>query len=428
MAQAIEREWTARAEGTVTVNEITSDELLGGAVSRLGADVVVYPSALLGSFAMRHWLAPIEDEQLDDPRMARRDIFPLQRLREVAWGKRIFAVPFGSPQLTILLRRDLMTKRHLLLPATWSEYHELAEQLSANSTETPDDVAWRAVAEPLADGWAGKVLLARAACYARHRSQYSTLFDARSMDPLIAGPPFVHALTELAKTARLGPKDQTSLDPAAVRAGFAAGKYGMALSWPTRADVPVVANGEVPFAVDFAELPGSDQVYNFRVENWEAKQESKETRVSLLGVAGRLGSVTRECRRVQAAMNMLYWLSGIEMGQDVAPGSSATTLYRESHVATVARWLPPGLDAEAGQAYAETVRAAQSRDIWLSSLRIPGSARYLQALDKAVQTVVDEGAEPAVALGQAAEEWTAITAELGLEAQQAAYLKSIGLE
>ena len=54
--------------------------------------------------------------------------------------------------------------------------------------------------EPLAPGWAGNVLLARAAAYAKHRDYYSTLFDKDSLEPRIATEPFVRALTELVAT------------------------------------------------------------------------------------------------------------------------------------------------------------------------------------------------------------------------------------
>ena len=42
-------------------------------------------------------------------------------------------------------------------------------------------------------GWAGLMLLARAAPYAKHRDNYSTWFDAQTMEPMIANPPMVQA-------------------------------------------------------------------------------------------------------------------------------------------------------------------------------------------------------------------------------------------
>ena len=62
-------------------------------------------------------------------------------------------------------------------------------------------LAWLAGAA--GPGWAGIVLLARAAPYATHPSNYSKLFSIETMEPLVDGPPFVRALEELVATARL---------------------------------------------------------------------------------------------------------------------------------------------------------------------------------------------------------------------------------
>ncbi len=88
-----------------------------------------------------------------------------------------------------------------------------------------------------ARGWAGLVLLARAAAYAKERDNYTTLFDYKTFAPTIAGPPFVRALTELVEAAKLGPAEQLEYDPAAVRAEFWKGTTAMAISWPTAARV-----------------------------------------------------------------------------------------------------------------------------------------------------------------------------------------------
>ncbi len=182
---------------------------------------------------------PLEREALADVQFARRDLFPLQQSGEVRWGREIYGVPFGSPQLTVFYRKDLFEPLGLSPPATWTEYQQLAAQLADRETVSshislPEDGAWHAVVEPLAAAWSGKLLLTRAAAYARHRSQFSTLFDARTMEPLIAGPPFVKALSELVAAAKLGPSNATSMGPAEARREFTAGRCAMALSWPTR--------------------------------------------------------------------------------------------------------------------------------------------------------------------------------------------------
>ena len=73
----------------------------------------------------------------------------------------------------------------------------LADRAQSGSAAASDERPFSGVLEPLGPGWAGVVLLARAASYAKHPDNYSTLFDINTMEPLIAGEPFVRALEEL---------------------------------------------------------------------------------------------------------------------------------------------------------------------------------------------------------------------------------------
>jgi hypothetical protein len=62
----------------------------------------------------------------------------------------------------------------------------------------------------------------------------------------------------------------------------------------------------------------------------------------------------------------------------------------------------------------------------MSNVRLPGSPRYLDALDRAVQRAIVEGQEPQASLRQAADEWRMITGEIGVAAQRAALSRSLG--
>ena len=83
---------------------------------------------------------------------------------------------------------------------------------------------------------------------------------------------------------------------------------------------------------------------------------------------------------------------------------------------------------DAAEQYAEVLQLAQNRERWLCSIRIPGRTEYLAALDDAVHAVLAGESSAEDALQQAADRWNQITAARGLERQQEAYLKSIGLE
>ena len=197
LATVIPRQWQARAERAVAIEQTTTQEFLAAKRKRLGVDAVIYPSGLLGELAQRELIEPFSDDSINSSQFARREIFELSRLREVDWGGSVLAVTFGSPQWNLLYRRDIFARLQLTPPKTWSEYESLVKRLTDREAlgelAPPADQPWAAVIEPLGPGWAGPLLLARSAAYARHRSQYSTLFDYRTMQPLIGGPPFVRS-------------------------------------------------------------------------------------------------------------------------------------------------------------------------------------------------------------------------------------------
>ncbi|MFV1964368.1 MAG: ABC transporter substrate-binding protein [Pirellulaceae bacterium] len=431
MATAIQREWLARAGREVVMRNLTTRQLLDGKSSRLGADVVVYPSGLIGHLATRGLIEPLRVESVMSSPPGSQDVFELSRLREARWGRETFAVPLGSPQLTLLYRADVFQKHGLIVPATWDEYRTLVERLADLQQKGMlfggDGGSWNAVIEPLGPGWAGQVLLARAASYAKHRSQFSALFEYRTMKPLITGPAWTRAMGDLHRIADDLPSRVKSFAPSDVRSEFLSGRCAMAMTWPSRADDRSKGLAEEALQIGVAELPGSTAAYNYRSQQWENRGDAAQQHVTLLGVSGRLGSVTRECRQTHEAVNMLTWISG-ELSSQICPESQRTTLFRESHLGQATLWVDSQFTQQAATSYGEVVQQAMSRPGWLCSVRIPGRHRYLAALDKAVHAVLDGEASSEEALAAAAQTWEETTESLGRDKQREAYMRSIGLE
>jgi multiple sugar transport system substrate-binding protein len=131
------------------------------------------------------------------------------------------------------------------------------------------------------------------------------------------------------------------------------------------------------------------------------------------------------------AFALLAWLSGHDWGASqgsISAASPATTLYRKSQMRNAAAWVDRDTPPESVRQYADSVRNALSRTAHLSVPRIPGHDRYLAALDAAVESAVGGQATAAEALAKAAEVWSQITDELGVDAQRKAYRNSVGLE
>jgi multiple sugar transport system substrate-binding protein len=437
LAGAIDRlrgEWHASTGADLKVAELKEEELLGEDPPQ--ADVVIYPAYDLGVLAERGWLRPLNDKVLSSEDLAWAEIFEADKTYDANWGPVTYGFPFGSPTLVCFYRRDLLDKLDHEPPATWSAYQELAAILAdrdkLGDAAPPGDAVWSGTMEPLAEGWAGLILLARAAAYAKHRNHFSTLFDMESMDPLIAGAPFVRALQELVAAKPYILDDALDASPQQVHEMFASGRCGMALTWSSGAFAgegkasPTSPSGE-ELDVGCVELPGSPQAFNPKAEQWDARREGESPRVPLVGIAGRLGSVTTQSDHPDAAFQLLTWLSGTEWSRRVSTASGATTIFRRSQVDSSGEWVDPRLGAAGALAYAETVeRSLSSADVF-GGPRIEGRGRYLAALDQAVHEAVTGKAPSERALENAADEWRKITAELGLDRQRAAYRRSLGL-
>ena len=429
LATAVERlrgEWESQSGSDFEVRRISQSDLT---VSEpLQADIVICAAGLLGELALKRGIQTVPEGFLDDHKWT--EVFSLLRGHEVVWQDDVVAVPLGSAVLTCYYRADLFDALELEPPDTWKEYGDLALQVSdrenLGNPAVPADVQWHGAIEPLGYGWAGLVLLSRAASYATHRENYSTLFNIDSMEPLIDGPPFVRALEELVSVAKLGPPAQLDYDPDAARDAFWRGECAMTLSWPTPTATATAdaAQGIMP---GFAELPGSTEAYDVSDLSWETRREDEDPHVTLLGVAGRVGVVLGESKWPKAAFRLLYWLS-YEQSSQASAKSPATTLFRQSHLQSAGTWVEPPVPAAAAAQYAAITQQTLSRPQCLFALRIPGRADYLAALDEAVHKAVKGEATPRESLQQAADRWREVTQQLGVETQREAYWSSLGLE
>ncbi|MCU0983177.1 MAG: hypothetical protein MUF25_28790 [Pirellulaceae bacterium] len=137
-------------------------------------------------------------------------------------------------------------------------------------------------------------------------------------------------------------------------------------------------------------MPASAQAYHVGDSQWQTREPTETGRVTLLSVAGRLGSVVKGSARSPAAASLLVRLSSAEWSKDVSPRSPATTLYRSSQIPQAKTWTG------------------------------------LTALDEAVHAAIRGDRLPAECLTEAANQWRKITQDLGIENQRRAYWRSLG--
>jgi ABC-type glycerol-3-phosphate transport system substrate-binding protein len=418
LADAIAREWRGRTEQELTVKPVTLQEL--HSASRLPGDAVIFPSGSVGSLAERGLIAPLENDALEDAEFNYRDIFAQLRLSELRWAGRTFAAPLGSPQLLLCYRADVFQKLDLSPPTDWPSYQQALKRLEELE---PEQAALKPAIEPLADGWAGQLLLARAAGYAMHRDQVSPLFKLGTTEPLIDQAPYVRALEELVEAAKTAEFSDLRATPAEAFTTLCEGRCAMALAWPA-AGVATGAVRDQHAEIAFAALPISRQAYRFATGSWDTRDRGDSSPIPLLCVAGRAAAVSTSSQDARRASGFVVWLASRDVSERVAAQSSAVTLFRQSQVAKSSRWTPQ-LNSDESRQYAETLAATLTASKAFPGLNIPGRGEYLTALDQAVYEALS-GKPATAALHSAAERWREITAKLGAEAQRQAIGRSLG--
>lgn len=425
LATAIRKQWAAISEQPLELRELTTEALAAGEFGA-AVDVWIYPTAWLGTLVESRVVGPVPDDVWNGRALDRRAILGLTRKVECIWGEAPYAVPLGAPVVSLVYRADVFERLGLQPPRTWTDYQALADKLSDRTAlgdlAPPNADAWVGSLEPLKPGWAGAMLLVRAAAYSRHRNQYSTLFDFSTMQPLIDGPPYVRALEELVAAAGANPGVPLEMDVSAVRNEIMAGRAAMGIVWPGRTD-----ESSRSVALGVAPLPGATQVFNAGRDGWEMRGEDEPLGVPVFGLSGRLGSISRGTARARSAANFLTLVVNADWSVGVLSASADTGPSRSSHLKGLSRWLGHMWEGEPIRQYAQVIETAHDAPTWLVALRIPGRDEYMATLDDAVRAAVRSESTPQEALTAAAGKWRTITARLGQDKQRTAYRRSLGL-
>lgn len=424
---ALAEDWFAQTDSKLVVLTASEQQIAQNRFQK--TDGAILPSNLVGPLAERGLISPLSLDTLADSKPQWETIFARCRVPGALWDGKTVAVPFGGPVFTVYYRQDLFSKLGKEPPKTWDEYAALAaffhDRNNLQNLVPPPPAPWSGTIEPLGRGWAGLILLARAAPYWDDAGAAASLFDPVTMEPRIAEPPMVRALTELGTARGSGPRHPETFNPDNTREAFWLGESAMALSWPTAAArLSGVPRSKV--VAGFSELPGSSEYYDPAASTWAPREENQVANVPLLGVSGYVGVVFSSTLEPEGMTELLLWLAVNPSRSPPGTATTTTTLYHDSQVESARDWVEPLVTEAAALDYARLTQTTLNRDIWSAAPRIPGRREYLAALDEAVQAVLD-GADPQEALDAAADQWRRITARFGLESQRKAYRAALAL-
>ncbi len=366
-------EWLERSDGELVIEECTTEQLL--AAEELTADLVIYPSRYIGTLVDREWVRTVRRSVLESDDVALKDMFPLIRDQVLRYDNQVYALTLGEPPLMLRMGSDAADDTKL----SWSEVPN--PKLADNSQ----------LQYPLAIAF-----LARSVAYSQGRSGMIKCFDVDSMEPRLAAPPFVKALSDMIARQKA---DQPTQD------------YAM-FGWP---------HANAGDSGVFITLPIADKVFRPLRGSWEDNDLDRP--ITVFPLAGRSVSVTRATRNSASASKLMRWLVSDSIASQLSPRSSATLWFRKSQERIASQWLP----ANGAEVTAATVTAQlSSADAFLVP-RIPSIDEYLETLEAALRAAADEDQAADTVLGKVADQWNEITDRLGRDRQRAAYRRHLGL-
>ena len=426
-SKSLEREWVAQSEYEIAISNETETSFLQQLRDdrdSVQADVVIFPSRLLGELAENRFLRSLPSS-LTDTNTEKAvegynlaDVYRSVARREMTWEGRQLAVSLGAPVPLLVVRRDFVKD----VPKTWSE---LESFVKTRGSKLPSGM--RALAEPLADGWAAKMFLSRASSYLYEASRVSSFFDYSNMKPRITLEPCERALREM---VALYDDRNRDLNPSGVFKEFLDGRTALALTWPCRLESAPIPG----FPVTIHELPGTHQEYDSSEKKWQDIPNSQGTptektirRVPVLGHEGRLGAIFRKGKNPKLAGFFLGWAGSTEPSSHICSRSLWSAPMRRTHSTKAQNWCGEQLQPATALTYAECLESTLNRSEVFVSLRLPAQDRYMSRLNELVLRALEGELAPHAALDQASHAWERITDQLGREEQIAAYRHSLGI-
>lgn len=411
------------------------------------AEVLIFPGDRLGDLvdvgalaALPAPAAPKAAEEGEarpsepkDP-FAYEDILPAFREQVTRYGEERMALPYGGSGLVLVYRRDVLANKanlaaaeeagvSLNLPKTWEQLDALAKFLHGRDWDGDGspDAGLAAALGPDAEGVGEAILLARAVGFGLHPDHFSFLFNADTMEPRIATPPFVEALTATAAWKALGPKGAGEFDAEAARVAFRSGKAALLIDRAEKAGL--WADPKEKSSVGVAPLPGAGRIYDPERQTWE-KAATPNRPSYLPGGGGWLVGLSASAagKNREAAIGLIHAMTGPAASARLRSDRAFPMLPTRTSqlIAPEQRAIPGVVPLQWSKAVADTLSAPRV----VPGLRIPDARGYLSDLGAGRIAAVG-GLPVEEALRGVAKAWEARTKALGAARQVWHYRRSL---
>ena len=364
------------------------------------------------------------------------DVLPIYKKHILSWNGIAYGLPYDGDCINLYYRKDIFANEayrkkfkarfgyELQPPKTWKQYEEIASFFNGWDWDGDGKIEHGFSGSRVKGDVTLLQFFTQAAAYAKHPDDPAYYFDPDTMKPRIDSPAFVRALEEYVRMMDYGPEGMANFAGHDVRNTFAAGEVAMAVDW---ADLGIYAvNSPVSVVQDkvgYAQIPGSDEVYNHRSGVWEKRYNQVSS------ISGNwMFLVNKKSRNKKLAFEFAAHMTSPKLTKKLtATCGNAVNPSRFSHFKDPESWQQSGFSTESASRYLEEITKSLANPNVVYDITIPGAGAYYQALDEYVHRAVTGEMTPKEALGHAAEAWEKITDRLGRDAQIRYYKASLNL-
>lgn len=395
-------------------------------------DIYVVISMWNGTLLGNNHIEPIPEsikKQIDW-----NDVLPIYRNTVLSWNGKAYGLPYDGDCINLYYRKDIFEKPQyrtkfmkkygypLEAPKTWKEFRDIAQFFNGWDWDGDGKIEYGMAGLRVKNDISMLQFFAQAAAYAKNPSDKAYYFDADTMKPRINNPAFVKALQDYIDFMKFAPPGVTSFSGHDVRNSFVSGDVVMAMDW---ADMgTVAANSPVSIIKDkigYAQIPGSDTVYNALTHQWEKKHNSTAS------ISGNwMFLVSKNSTHKDLAFAFAAHMTSKEMTKVLtATNGTAVNPSRYSHFNNPESWVNAGFTTQSAKAYLDAITVSLSNPNVVYDITIPGAGEYYQALDAYAYKAVIGEMTPQQAMDGAAKEWDKITDTLGRDKQISFYKASL---
>ncbi|MFK7769269.1 MAG: hypothetical protein AB8B55_18755 [Mariniblastus sp.] len=415
------RQWSARRDGTLIIRNVDVQAFIDSDFSiDADVDVLVYPPSMMGELVCKNRLEKMPRDFWESDEFNKNSLLRHFRTTIVRYQGDVWGVPLGSPNFALLGNRKLFEKMDAELPVSWESLEKTLNKIAKSDSELPPKIDM-----PLAKGWAANSLLVHVASSIRNRGKLSTVFDRRTMEPLITGKPFVEALERIKNTAT---ERSLELDPKKTFELANSGASSLAIAWPALGFLSDSESGEgaTDNVLMVRSVPGSTRWYDHKADIWHVRSKDDDVHVDLIGHAGLVASVVAGSANDQAAWRFLQWWPSPQISLLTLTESPTVGPFRASQLGDMSRWTGDTLSVDVADEYADVIAANHERSLNLMFPRVLAQHEYLDALDQTVRDFVAGTGTAEAALKNLVSQWEAITDRIGRKEQAVQLRKESG--